>query len=1095
MAERVAGPPGGPARVTGFGILGPLEIRCGHDLVDAGDRRQRMVLALLLLEAGQWLSADRMIELIWPAGAPRTARNALQVCVSRLRATLGDSVPLVTAGGGYRLEVAPDLIDANRFRAVVIQAREAEADAVAAAGILDSALALWRGPVLADTFDEQLRSRLCGGLEEARLTAIESRADALLRLGRHGEVASGLTDLVSVPPVRERLVYQLMLALYRDGQAARALEVCRRVRSQLATELGIDPGPELDELEVAILRNSADLLLPAVSRDTHSPRVMVPAQLPAAVRGFTGRGGALAQLDEVAAMEHDHPLAGRVAALVGIGGIGKTVLAVQWAHRRAAHFPDGQLFADLRGYSPLPVVRPLDVLVRFLRALGVAAEQIPHDEEAAGDLYRTCVSGRRMLVVLDNVADAVQVRPLLPGTSQCMTIVTSRNRLSGLVARDAAVRVALGTLDSAESLALLTGIVGKRRMAAEPEAAAALGGICAGLPLALRIAGATLAEQPDRPVADYVAALRTGDRVAALAVPGDEQTALTATFDLSYERLAPDARQLLRLLSLVPGTDVSVEAAAALSGADPEHARRSLLALAGTHLCDETAAGRYGLHDLLRDYAAGKAHAEETAAQRAAASDRLFSWYLHTADAAGRIVAPRTVRLPLPPRHAQVMETVFAARPQALAWLDAERPNLIAAIRQAAARGPLPMAWLLPDALDGYLGQQEHTVDRFTAARESVAAATEADVAPARAAAHIILGRAHHAVGEDAAARTEYLSALGVAERLDWPQAKATALVGLGAIAGSGGPVQAAVDYFSQALTIRRAADIRTGQADLLANIGRACVDLAELDRAKGCCERALAMYQEESSPRESHGWYCLGCARHALGDLPGAQNCFARARDLDRELGTPSNEARELAALAVVALDRGRGLEAHRLADLAVGMARDLGDPEVECIALVSRAETLLRGQRFQPAADEYQDAVRIAEKHGIRLWQGPALVGLGFTALAQGDAGSAARLATQALDLSKQVGHRLIEAPALRALSESKHMGGDPAEARRYADEALAVSRDTGQRMEQVRALMTVSRLSHQAGSPGQADRNRQAATALATELGMPEPVGYAT
>jgi tetratricopeptide (TPR) repeat protein len=662
------------------------------------------------------------------------------------------------------------------------------------------------------------------------------------------------------------------------------------------------------------------------------------------------------------------------------------------------------------------------------------------------------------------------------------------------VARDAAVRVSLGTLGAAESLALLTGIVGDRRMAAEPEAAAALGGICAGLPLALRIAGATLAEQPDRPVADYVAALRAGDRVAALAVAGDEQTALTTTFDLSYQRLDPAARQLFRLLSLVPGVDVTVGAAAALCAASPEQARRSLLALAGTHLCDETTPGRYGLHDLLRDYAASKAHAEDSAAQQAAATDRLFSWYLHTADAAGRIVAPRTVRLPLPPRHAEVAETAFEGRPEALAWLDAERPNLIAAIRQAAARGPKPMAWLLPDALDGYLGQQEHTVDRFTAAQHSVAAATEADDAPARAAAHIILGRAHHAVGEDAAARTEYLSALRGAEQLSWPQAKATALVGLGAIAGSGGPVQAAVDYFSEALAIRRAAGTRTGQADLLANIGRACVDLAELDRAKDCCEQALAMYQEEGSPRESHGWYCLGCARHALGDLPGAEDCFARARDLDRQLGTPSNEARELAALAMVALDRGRSAEAHGLADLAVGMARDLGDPEVECIALVSRAETSLRGQRYQAAAEDYRDALRLTGTHGIRLWQSPALVGLGFTVLAQGDAGSAAPLAEQALSMSKQVGHRLIEAPALRALSESQVMGGQPGEAMRSAREALAVSRDTGQRLEQMRALMALSRLSHRAGRLEEAARDWQVATALAAELGVPEPAGPA-
>ena len=1083
--------PAGATRSVTFGVLGPLEVRRDGVMVGAGTRRQRMVLGLLLLEPGQWLSSDRLIDLLWQAeDPPRTARNVVQVCVSRLRVILGPGTPLSASGGGYRLDVDPADVDAGRFDALVQQA--GEADDISAARLLRSALALWRGPVLADSFDEPMRLRLCGGLEEARLAAVEDLMDAELRLGRHRQVVGALTDLVAAHPARERLIYQLMLALYRDRQAPRALEVYRQARDRLTAELGIEPGSGLQDLEVAILRNSADLQLPAPQATVPAaPATLpaVPAQLPAPTRGFTGRERENRWLDELARHQDKEPLAPRVAVLTGSGGVGKTALAVQWAHRAARSFPDGQLFADLHGYSTRQAAQPVDVLARFLQALGVDADQIPHNTEAAAAAYRTWLAGRRALVILDNAADADQVRPLLPGSASCMTIVTSRTRLTGLVARDAALPCEVMTLGAADSRLMLTRILGNAWLAAEARAAEDLTRLCGGLPLALRIAAAHLMEQPERAIGDYAAALHAGNRVAALAVAGDERSALTTAFDLSYQRLDAPSRQLFRLLSLVPGADVTAPAAAALMASDSETTRRLLHILATAHLCENTAADRFGTHDLLRDYAASKSQDEDSLTDRTAAVGRLFSWYLHTADAAGTIVAPRTVRLPLPPPDPGITPVSFANRQEALKWLDDERSNLLTAIRHAGAQGPQPMAWLLPDALDGYLGQQGHTVGRFAAAQAALKTATSAADAPAMVAARIISGRAHHAAGEDERARGQYQAALHTARELDWPQAQATTLMGLGAIAGSAGPLEAAIGHFSEALAIRRAAGTAAGQSDLLANLGRACVDLADLGQAVDCCQQALTLYQQEQSPRESHAWYCLGCAWHAHGDLSRAQDCFSRARDLDRQLGTLSNEARELAGLAAVALDMGRSGDAVKLAGQAVALSREAADPEIEGIATVVLADADRRGGRHEAAASHYQDVLRIAETHGIRLLEGPALVGLGFTWLALGDAQRAGESIDQALEIRRQTGHRLIEAAALRARADLLLQTGRPDEAATTATQARTLSHQTGQRLEQARALLALSRITQRRGSRGQAVTYWREAVAIATELGMPE------
>jgi hypothetical protein len=392
--------------------------------------------------------------------------------------------------------------------------------------------------------------------------------------------------------------------------------------------------------------------------------------LPADVTAFTGRRRQLEALDGLLESGAD-TTAVVISAIAGTAGVGKTGLAVHWAHRVRDRFPDGQLYVNLRGYAPTPPASPLEALAGVLRALGVAAEQVPVETEQAAGLYRTLLADKRMLVLLDNARDPDQVRPLLPGGPGSLVVVTSRHRLSGLVVKEGACRLTLDVLTPEEANQLLARLLGETRVHAEPAAAAELARACAHLPLALRIAAATLADRPQLSIAGYVAELGQGDRLGALAVDGDEQAAVRAAFDLSYAALAPGARRLFRLLGLVPGPEVTADAAAALTGTLPERAARLLDRLAAAHLIDQDTAGRFAFHDLLRLYAAERARHEDTGEERKAATRRLLDWYLHTVDAAARMLYPDKLRLPLPLAEAPRPATPFADHRGALAWCEA----------------------------------------------------------------------------------------------------------------------------------------------------------------------------------------------------------------------------------------------------------------------------------------------------------------------------------------------------------------------------------------------------------------------------------------
>lgn len=1084
-----------------FRVLGPVEVWAGGQRLPVTGGLRRALLAGLLLQANQVVTTDSLLAMLWDATPPRAAVASLQVMVHRLRRTL-ELAPagqgrLLTRAGGYLLTVAPGELDLDDFDRLVAEGTAALTTGrpAVAAEALGRALRLWRGPALGEAAATTWLRGQAARLEERRLAALEDRIEADLALGRHAELVAELEGLVVAWPLRERLFGQLMVALYRSGRQADALEVYRRLRARLAGELGLEPGPELQRLEQAILRNDPALALPVTAtpgggivtgRASTGPGggakapAVVPAQLPADVADFTGRDGPLEQLDALLA-PHGRgdaqepaaapPMGMAIALVTGTAGVGKTALAVHWAHRAAARFPDGQLYVNLRGYASAPPLRPAEALALLLRALGVDPERVPVEEQEAAGLYRSLLANRRVLVLLDNASSAEQVRSLLPGSATCVVLITSRDRLDGLVAREGARRLTLQVMAPAEARALLGRIVGARRVEAEPQATAELARLCAHLPLALRIAAANLSARPHTAIAAYNRELAGADRLAALAVDGDEETAVRAAFELSDATLPAEARRLFRLLGLVPGADVTAPAAAALAGIPVQAAGRLLERLAGAHLLDQHACGRFACHDLLRLYAAQLAAAHERPPARQAARQRLLAWYLHGADTAARALYPHLLRLPLP--AAQPEAAGGSAPTEPLAWLDAERPNLVAAVRDAAAHGPREVAWLLADTLRGYFALRRHTVDWLAAAHAALAAATAAGEVRAQAAAHLSLGHACWSLGRYPQAAEHYQAALTLAAETGWEEGQATILGNLGLVHWEMGQLGLAAEQLTQALDLDRRSGRREGQANHLANLGYIERELGQLDRAAAHCAEALALYRELGTRGgEANALANLGQVGHDLGRLDRALAHLTEALAIYREIGDRSNEGDTLNTLAAVHRDRGEYAEALHDAQAALALARKIGDRRTQADSLNTLATTYLRLGRCEEAIDHHGRALRLAQETGTRYQQAEALVGLSSAHRLRGDLDLAISRARQALGVACRAGYRMLEGHALTTLAAAHLARGDAGRAVRRARAALALHLRTGHRLGEAHARMLLGHALHAIGA-GEAAR----------------------
>jgi DNA-binding SARP family transcriptional activator len=511
-----------------FAILGPLLVHDGETPVDVPKGRSRALLAALMMHAGSPVPADVLAELVWDGSPPLSAAVTLRSHVMRLRRALGPraGARLITRHPGYLLQACGDEVDVLRFRRLCrgggAALREKAWDR--ADRLLGEALSLWRGAPLADIPSRQLLQEEAPGLEELWLQAKEWQIDAMLHLGRHDELIPGLQSLAGEHALRERFHSQLMLALYRCGRQAEALAAYHHARDTLVGELGTEPGPGLRELHQRILSADPALaLVGAPSPGGRSAQTAVPRELPAAVRHFTGRAGELAALTAMLDQSGEQaPEAVVISAIGGTAGVGKTALAVQWAHQAAGRFPGGQLYVNLCGYDLAQPVTSADALAAFLRSLGVAGQDIPAEEAERAVRYRSLLAGRRMLVVLDNAGSAEQVRPLLPGDPTCAVVVTSRDALTGLVARDGARRLDLDLLPPDDAVGLLRALIGAR-VDADPAAAAVLASECCRLPLALRVAAELAATRPAVPLIELADELadrqRRLDRLDAGADP------------------------------------------------------------------------------------------------------------------------------------------------------------------------------------------------------------------------------------------------------------------------------------------------------------------------------------------------------------------------------------------------------------------------------------------------------------------------------------------------------------------------------------------------------------------------------------------------
>jgi DNA-binding SARP family transcriptional activator/tetratricopeptide (TPR) repeat protein len=872
-----------------FRLLGRLEAEHDGRSVELGRRRERCLLGVLLLEANKPVPVDRLVDLLWDGEAPSTARASLHTHVSRLRSRLDPDgtgrlgLRLVSRDGGYLAQVDRLSIDAHRFQALVARARAA--DATERVDLLRQALALWRGEVLAGVASPRLRDRVGAELGELRMSATELMVDAELDGGRHRELVGELSALTAEHPYRERLAGQLMLALYRSDRYADALTVYQQLRDRLSDDLGADPGPELRELHGAILRRDPRLAGRSVA-------VAVPAQLPPAPAWFTGRSDELATLTK--ALTHEAERGGTVvvSAVGGAGGVGKTWLALHWAHQHLDWFPDGQLFVNLRGFDPSGRPMPPTTAVRgFLDALGVAPAAVPVDLDAQVGLYRSLVAGRRMLIVLDNARDTSQVADLLPGSATCMVIVTSRDRLTGLVAGHGAHPLPLDTLEEGEARDLLGRRLGKERLAGEPDAVVALLAGCGGLPLALGIAAARAVMQPQLGLAAIAADLRdAATRLGALD-EGDPQASLRAVLSWSYQTLASEQARVFAVLGLATGPDIGLPAAAALTGLPTAEVEVVLRALERQSLVHQHTPGRWRMHDLVRLYASEQAVRDQPEDGRQAALRRLVDFYLHTAYAGDRLLDPHRPSTGKPvsgspghPLHDQG---------EALAWFEAEHACLLGAQRLAAGQGWDQAVWQLAWTLDTFHQRQGHLDDDVVAWRAGLASAYRLDDAAIQSQAHRLLGHAYTRMGRQAESLEHLAQALTLAERIGDANSQAHAHGALAGTWGKRGDIHRALEHAYQALRLQELLDNPVWQADALNTLGWYQTQLGNYETAQVQCERALILCRRhQDRDGEAHTLDSLGYIAHRTGRYPQALDCYQQALALFRELGNAYGEA-----------------------------------------------------------------------------------------------------------------------------------------------------------------------------------------------------------
>ena len=913
------------------------------------------------------VARSRIIDALWGESPPRTAVKTLYSHVVRIRQAFEDcGLPNVirTQGPGYALRLPREAVDAWVFEDRIGRARQAQeaGDWDRAAHDLQTGLDLWRGDAFADGEPAGWGAAEVDRLTEVRRAAHENLWSIELNRGRHALVAVEIECLAARYPLRERPVELLMVALYRCGRHADALEAYQRLRSRLAEELGVDPGPGVQRLYTAVLRHDPELelqrpatpdapLVGAVSpRPAERGWAPVPAQLPRRVGHFTGRSSELDDLDRLLDGDPDAP---RIAVISGPGGMGKTALAVQWAHRALLQFPDGQLFLDLGGRDPSITLTATDALLHLLVGLGFPADRVPAGLPDQVNLYRSLLAGRQVLVVLDNAGSADQVLPLVPGDETSVLVVTSRHRLAGLATHHATRLVRLDTLPPDEALALLGRVLGPDRVQREPDAATGIVTLCGRMPLALRIAAAKLAAEPTRGLADMAVELSEQDRLETLAMDSDSRSVRTV-FATAYGSLTPLAALAFRRLGLHPGaTLAAVPLAAAVLGRPPAEIGRAIDELAANHLLGELGHGRYALHDLVRLYARERCRLDDSAGQRAQAIDRMLDWYLAVAVVANRTLHPARNRVSPKPRY-PVTDLPFSGRAELLTFLDAERDNMMAVVRHAAEHGDDTQAWHLTYLLAGYFEFRGHWSDRVEICRWGLQAAQRVGDPFAEGLMRSSLGVACCEIRRFDEALEHLQQALALSHDSGDRRGQGTAHNNIAVALTGMGRLPEAVAAFGRALDVHSANDHPLGVALALNNIGEIYSRMGDTKGSLEHLDRALNLIGPIGSPRfEAVIRDNVGQTLMRAGEPAAALPHFVESLAIRREIGDRRSAADTLNHLGLAQLRTGDEAAARESLHEAVEISREIADPHLEAIALNGLAQADL-GRRDLAAARE---------------------------------------------------------------------------------------------------------------------------------------------